>query len=140
MRSRTSNFLTLVAVAVTSSVVTLFIVLGSTRVGAHPQQYSGQENHVISIEQAAKYVQNFKNAPRTPGVKGEHFGRNIFEKILAQSGCVGIRIYYGQDDNGTSNMVMVGVDNRGNDITGGVYGELGIPCPPFCPEPNPLTK
>lgn len=140
MRTPKSNFLTLVAVAVVSSVVTLFLVIGTTNVGARPQQYTGQENHVISLDQAAKYVQNFKNFPRTPGVKGGYFGRSIFEKILSQAGCVGIRYYYGQDDNGSSNLVLVGVDGGGNDMTSGVMGELSWPCPPYCPAPSPLTR
>lgn len=140
MSARKSNFLTLVLVAVASSLVTLFLVIGTNSVGARPQQYTGQENHVITLEQAVKYVQNFKSFPRTPSTKGAYFGRNIFDKILSQGGCVGIRYYYGQDDNGNSNMVLVGVDSRGNDLTGGILAEIGLPCPPYCPEPNPLNR
>jgi hypothetical protein len=140
MKTKRSNFLTLVTVAIVSSVVTLFLVLGTSSLGARPQQYSGQENHSISLDQAAKYVQNFKNFPRTPSIKGGFFGKNIFDKILSQTGCVGIRYYYGQDDGGASNLVLVGVDGSGNDMTSGVMGELSIPCPPYCPGPNPLNR
>ena len=140
MRTAKSKFLTLVAVAVVSSVVTLFLVLGTSTLGARPQQYSGQENHVITLDQAVKYVQNFKNSPKTPATKGGYFGRNIFEKILSQDGCAGIRYYYGQDDNGTSNLVLVGVDWSGNDMTSGVLGDISFPCPPICPSPNQLNR
>jgi hypothetical protein len=140
MSTAKSKFLTLVAVAVLSSVVTLFLVLGTNTLGARPQQLTGQENHAITIDQAAKYVQNFKNFPKTPAIKGGFFGRNIFEKILSQAGCIGIRYYYGQDDNGASNIVLVGVDMVGNDMTAGVLGEINIPCPPVCPAPNQLNR
>ena len=140
MRAAKSNFLKLLAVAVLSSVVTLFVVLGTNAVGARPQQYSGQENHAITLDQAAKYVQNFKSFPKTPTTKGGYFGRNIFEKLLAQGGCVGIRYYYGQDDGGASNLVLVGVDPSGNDMTSGVLGDLAWPCPPLCPAPNQLNR
>jgi hypothetical protein len=140
MRTAKSNFLTLVAVAALSSVVTLFLVLGTSNLGARPQQYTGQENHLISIDQAAKYVQNFKNFPKAPTTRGGYFGRNIFEKILAQSGCVGIRYYYGLDDSGMPVLVLVGVNSGGNDLTNGPIGELSQPCPPYCPEPNQLYR
>jgi hypothetical protein len=140
MRTYKSKFLTLVSVAVVSSVLTMLLMFGTSNLGARPQQYTGQENHVISLDQAVKYVQNFKNFPRTPAVKGGYFGRNIFEKMLSQAGCVGIRYYYGQDDNGASNIVLVGVDAGGNDMTSGIMADISWPCPPYCPAPNPLTR
>jgi hypothetical protein len=140
MRIAKSNFLTLVAIAALSSVVTLFLVFGTSNLGARPQQYTGQENHSITLDQGAKYVQNFKNFPKAPTTIGGYFGRNIFEKILAQAGCVGIRYYYGQDDSGAPNLVLVGVDGGGNDMTTGVIAELSWPCPPFCPAPNQLNR
>jgi hypothetical protein len=98
MRTAKSKFLTLVAVAIVSSVVTLFLVLGTNSVGARPQQYTGNENHVITLEQAVKYIQNFKNFPKTPTTKGAFFGKSIFDKILAQPGCVGIRFLSASTD------------------------------------------
>jgi hypothetical protein len=140
MRTHKSKFLTLVAVAAVSSVVTLFLVLGTNSLGARPQQYTGQENHVITLDQAAKYIQNFKNSPKVPMIKGAYFGRSIFDKILAQPGCVGIRYYYAQKDDGTPTLVLVGIDGGGNDLTGGPVGEESIPCPPFCGPPGLLNR
>ncbi len=140
MRTHKRNFLTLLAVAVVSSSVTLLLVLGVAKVGAHPQQYTGNENHVITLDQAVKYVQNFKNFPAAPTIKSLYFGKNIFDKILSQPGCVGIRCYYGKADDGTSNLVLVGVDGGGNDITSGILGDIGWPCPPFCGAPSQLNR
>lgn len=43
-------------------------------------------------------------------------GRNIMEKILAQPGCVGMRFYYGINDEGQKTLVYVGVGADGNDL------------------------
>lgn len=103
-------------------------------------QYTGNENHVVTLAQGVKFIQNFKGNPTTPTLKGGYFGRNIFEKIIAQTGCVGIRYYYAKMDDGTPTLVLVGVDGNGNDIEQGVIGEMIWPCPPICASPNQLNK
>jgi hypothetical protein len=140
MKTKRRDFLKLVAVATVTCVVTLLLVLGTSSLGARPQQYTGSENHVVTLDQAAKYIQNFKNFPKAPTIKGGYFGRSIFDKILAQPGCVGVRYYYAQKDDGTPTLVLVGVDGGGNDIAVGILGEDSFPCPPFCGGPSPLNK
>jgi hypothetical protein len=140
MKTKRLDFLKLMAVAIVSCVVTLFFVFGTASLGARPQQYSGQENHVVTLDQAAKYIDNFKNFPKTPTIKGAYFGRSIFDKILAQPGCIGVRYYYAQKDDGTPTLVLVGVDGSGNDITVGILGEEAFPCPPYCGGPGKLNK
>jgi hypothetical protein len=115
----------------------LVVVFVSATVKA---QYTGSGNHVITIDQAAKFVQNFKQNPTAPTIKGGYFDRNIFDKILAQGGVVGIRYYYAAKDDGTPTIVLVGVDSTGNDMVQGVVGEWGVPCPPNCGSTNQLNK
>jgi len=124
---------------VTSVAVVIFLTTGNT-VTARQQMYTGNENHTVTLDQAAHYVQNFTNFRTAPSIKGVYFGRNIFEKILAQSGCVGIRAYYAQKDDATPTLVLVGVNGSGNDLVEGTIGELSFPCPPYCPAPNSLNK
>jgi hypothetical protein len=139
MKTHKPNFLTFMAIALVSSLVTLLVVLGANNISARQQQYTGNENHIVTLEQAVKYVENFKSFPTTPSIKGAYFGRNIFDKILGQAGCVGIRYYYAKADDGSSTLVIVGVDGGGNDMTGGILGELVFPCPPYC-GPSPLNR
>ncbi|MBF8295613.1 MAG: hypothetical protein HW389_2158 [Bacteroidetes bacterium] len=140
MKTYRSKLFTLIAVAALSSLATLLIVFGTSNVGASQQdQLTGNENHVITLDQAVKLVQNYQTSPRVPSIKGGYFGRNIFDKILSQSGCVGVRFYYAQKDDGSSTMVLVGVDNMSNDMTGGILGDVIIPCPPYC-GPSVLNK
>jgi hypothetical protein len=140
MKTHRANFLTLVVVAVACSLATFLLTTGASSVGARQQQFTGNENHVVTLDQAIKYVQNFKNFPTTPTTKGGFFGRNIFDKILAQPGCVGVRYYYAKKDDGSATIVLVGADNMGNDLTQGILGEELIPCPPFCPAPGSLLN
>ena len=132
MKTNTSKFFTFVAVTLVSSVVTLLITISVTSATARQQQLTGNENHVITLDQAVKLVQNYQASPRVPSIKGGYFSRAIFEKILAQSGCVGVRYYYAQKDDGSPTLVLVGVDNTANDMTSGVLGDITVPCPPFC--------
>jgi len=133
MKTNTSKLFTLLAVALVSSLVTLLITLNVTTASARQdQQFTGNENHVITLDQAVKLVQNYQASPRVPSIKGGYFGRSIFDKILAQNGCVGVRFYYAQKDDGSSTIVLVGVDNLANDLTGGILGDIIWPCPPYC--------
>ncbi len=108
--------------------------------GTLKAQYTGNENHVITLDQAVKYIQNFKKSPAAPTTKGGYFGKNIFDKILAQGGVVGIRYYYAAKDDGSPTLVLVGVDSTGNDMVQGILGEWATQCPPFCPQTNQLNK
>jgi hypothetical protein len=140
MKTRKSNFLTLTAVALLSSLVTLLLVFGTSSISARQQQLTGNENHLITLDQAVKYIQNYTFSPAAPTIKGALFARSAFDKILSQPGCIGIRYYYAKKDDGTATIVLVGVDSNGNDLTVGPMAEDPFPCPPFCGSPSPLNK
>jgi hypothetical protein len=67
------------------------------------------------------------------------FHAKAVQDLLAQAGCVGVRIYHGRNQDGTNAMVLVGVDAKGNDMSGGTLLEQHFPCPPFCPDPDGLN-
>jgi len=64
---------------------------------------------------------------------GGAFKREPLDRLLAQPGCVGIRIYYGMHADGRPALVLVGVDEHGEELIQGVVMEQHYPCPPFCP-------
>jgi hypothetical protein len=69
----------------------------------------------ISHELAADFITAYEKA--YPGEnRGYHLGRNIIDQILAQPGCVGMRFYYGLNEDGKKTLVYVGLDADGNDI------------------------
>lgn len=90
-----------------------------------------QRDHRIALDAAAALTRRFRD--QNPGaVRAGMFPRDVFDRILAQKGCAGIRMYYGRDDKGEQALVLVGVDANGNDMTTGELDDFQFPCPPFC--------
>jgi hypothetical protein len=137
MKTLTSKFSILITVIFIYLTVSMFIFFSTSNLKA---QYSGNGNHEITLAQAVKFIDNFKNNPTAPSIKGGYFSRNIFDKILAQNGCIGIRYYYAKKDDGTHTIILVGVNNEGRDMENGILGEWSYPCPPLCDSPNQLNK
>lgn len=136
MDKHRSKIATLMAIVLTGALLTLLLGLSVNDTRAQQQQFTGNENHVITLDQAVKYIHNFRSNRTVPAINGGYFGRNIFEKILSQEGCVGLRYYYANQDDGAPTLVLVGVDSTGNDLDQGILGEEILPCPPICPGPG----
>ena len=96
----------------------------------------------ITLQAAAKLTRNFRIAnPGDEVIKAHYFGNDIIDLIRNQPGSVGIRIYYGIDDEGANQLVLTGVDSNGDDMYNGVLGDLSAPCPTECDNRNsPLLK
>ncbi len=93
--------------------------------------FTGKENHSITLAEARHFVDNHRNGKDDDGIKGGYFSREIYEKILSQEGCVGIRNYFAENTDGTPTIVMVGVDTRGHDQINGVVADDMLLYPPF---------
>ena len=120
-------------------------------------ELKSNNNHKISLNDAKKFTAGYRAEKAefmTPdkikekeAKKGGFFGKDDLIELLNQKGCIGMRYYYGRNDDGSKNLVLVGVDEKGNDILpssekadfaaknaeeGGIILERGLPCPPFC--------
>jgi hypothetical protein len=140
MKNQRRNFITfaIIPIGLAVMMLVLAVVVSGRRASAAPNTRG--DDHVITLDQAIRLVENFKNAPTAPTTKGGYFARSIFDRILPQPGCAGLRYYYAKRDDGTATLVFVGVDGGGNDIIHGVLGDEGWPCPPNCGVPNQLNK
>jgi hypothetical protein len=97
---------------------------------------TGEEGSLIDLETAASWTANYREKVilSTTGelpVKAHLFGREIFEQLLSQNACVGIRIYYALDELGQKKLILVGVDGDGNDMEE-IVVDNGKVCPPDC--------
>jgi hypothetical protein len=102
--------------------------------------FDGNEGKVVSLEEAAIWTANFRNSIQ-PGETIAHFiGKNKLMRLLEQENCVGVRIYYGLDENDEQNLVFVGADENENDLVNGVIVEYTPKCPQKCSEKNPLNS
>lgn len=95
---------------------------------------------VITLNEAMGFTHSFQD--NNPGATKAFFvGANKLNLILEQEDCIGIRIYNGYDDVlRKHNLVLIGVDEDGEDITNGVIVEHLLTCPPDCPKSSDLIK
>src|SRR5438309_8651484 len=96
--------------------------------------FTGNENHDITLNDASLLTKEYRK--KNPGqILGGFFGKTALLDLLNQTGCVGIRYYYGIDSSGNKVLVLCGADANENDILGpgsNVCKEMSLICPPRC--------
>ena len=102
--------------------------------------FTGREDHSISLEDASKMTRNFQLQTASDQIIGGFFGKDAVLAIISQEGAVGLRYYYGLDDEGTPHIILIGVEADGNDMIDGLLAERAAACPPHCPEFNDLNS
>lgn len=115
-------------------------------------------NQQVSLKVAADYTKRYQRSAPASEKAGFFFAEGL-KALLSQPGVYGMRIYHGLDDTGRYRMVLVGVDEQGNDIvqvartprgkvrvralaagtTDAMLLDGHIPCPPWCPHDSPLA-
>ncbi|MEX1139017.1 MAG: hypothetical protein WEB33_09685 [Bacteroidota bacterium] len=131
MSRNQTNLFRFLVISIISVLLTAGFVVTREPASDEKAVFTGNEQHQITTETALRYVANYHSMHGEQLTAG-YMGRNIFEKILAQEGAVGIRIYNARLENGAPTYVIVGVDRNGNDLIGGIIGEDILPCPPAC--------
>lgn len=106
--------------------------------------FNGSEGGPINLATAKKWAANYRATLKNPDDTVAHyFGFEIIQKILREPGCVGLRIYYGIDDKGAKQLMIVGADAKGNNLLpssvelkdgdDNTIADNSMPCPVFCP-------
>ena len=93
------------------------------------------KSHRISLDDAAAQARRHRDGQHNGGM----FLRAELDQLLAQSGCAGFRFYYGRKADGQDTVILVGVDEKGNDMEQGVLLEDHFLCPPWCGSANALN-
>jgi len=101
--------------------------------------FTSDEDHGISLKEAAKLTENYRQGASAGTMLGSFFGKTALSNILNQTGCVGMRIYNAKSDDGKAAYVLVGVDAKGEDMEDGSIAEYGMGCPPSCPDSSTLA-
>jgi hypothetical protein len=102
--------------------------------------FTGSENHDIPLSEAAEMTARYRATMNESSRKGGFFGVKKLREILDQPDCVGIRYYYGLDENNQQVLVLTGVKANEDDIVDGVIAEAAIPCPNQCGNNNLLNS
>ena len=100
--------------------------------------FNGTEGEAISLETGATYTKNYRDENPT-GVQSAFYGRDLLEALLAQPGSMGIRVYYGLNEDGIQELVLVSADADENDNLN-LNVDKSIKCPPRCPTKNALNS
>ena len=105
--------------------------------------FNGTEGAKISLELAAQYTANwraaFPYAPTSAVIPlANYIGKDAILEILAQNEAVGIRSYYGIDNEGIYKLILVGVNTEGNDLLDIIYNNT-LTCPIYCSAANALN-
>ncbi|PWL27337.1 MAG: hypothetical protein DCO96_11370 [Fluviicola sp. XM-24bin1] len=96
--------------------------------------FDGTEGGSIPLTAGAALTEEYRKL--NPGAtKGHFFGKDILQEILNQTGCIGIRMYYGIDEEGNKELVLVGADANEDDMTA-LVADLSMPCPGVCGNAN----
>lgn len=105
-------------------------------------------NHEISLPAAVAMTSRYRaNRPGNFPIC-ETFGADAVNRLLATSGCVSLRIYYGMKEDDQVDAILVAVNAEGEDILpelklagagDPVILEDGFRCPTDCPPDSPLN-
>ncbi|MCB2203435.1 hypothetical protein KQI65_01700 [bacterium] len=102
--------------------------------------FTGMEDHNITLEEAGALTRNYRMAAGRGAVKGRYFSRVSIEQLLMQEDVVGVRYYYAEDTEGKPQMILVGVNAQGEDLTEGFLFGNGLPVSRFHETMNALNS
>ncbi len=102
--------------------------------------FTGEEQHTITLEEGIELTRNYRKSAKKDAVLGAYFGREIFEKILDQRTCVGVRIYYAKCADGKPTLILTGVQTIGDDLYQGILGQEARLSTPWVQNPNQLNS
>ena len=95
-------------------------------------------DHHISLTDAAALTKRYRETNPKAAKSGAFHADQVL-KLLGQPGCVALRIHYGINADGTTSLVLTGMDAKDTDLTGDVL-ERDFPCPPYCGDGNSLNS
>jgi hypothetical protein len=94
-------------------------------------------NHDISFTEARRLIARRQRAVQQ---SASAFKKDALLRLLNQTGCVGVRMYHAMQEDGRPCLVLVGLDENGEELLDGELVEKGFPCPPFCPSGPSLGR
>jgi hypothetical protein len=101
--------------------------------------FDGTEGGQVTLLEGSAMTAEYRRL-NPNAIKGHFFGKNAINSLLNQTGCMGIRMYYGNNvTTGEKELILVGVSADGNDMTQMVM-DISKPCPKYCSTPNSLNS
>lgn len=108
------------------------------------------KKHTISVEAAARICERHRNKANARGVNkkakdgelGGLFTKEEVISMLQNPKAQYLRFYYGENEEGGPELVLLAADESGNDLIADDALTLDShwPCPPFCPEMTSVLR
>ena len=97
--------------------------------------------HEISLQEAEEMTHAYQNDPEFQGLTVAcRIDKDAYQEVINQDGCAGVRTYFAKNNSGKLTIVVVGVDDNGNDMTDGVLLNKGFGCPSDCASSSSLMS
>ncbi|MGC4021192.1 MAG: hypothetical protein QM734_04250 [Cyclobacteriaceae bacterium] len=104
---------------------------------------SSADGDAITTQTSKQWIANY-GAKYPTSLVAHFFGHEILNQILGENDCIGIRMYYALNNSGVQQILLVGVNSKGQNILpsqingketdgGGSVGDMSYPCPSYCP-------
>jgi hypothetical protein len=101
--------------------------------------------NTISLETAQDWANRWKevqNNNKTPHITAFLIPGIDVSQALQPEKAVDVRTYLGMDETNTPRLIIVGVDEKGNDLIDEANGyyiyDFTLPCPPYCNDIPPF--
>lgn len=102
--------------------------------------YTGDvSDHQITLSKAGLLTERYQKSLQVGNIKGGFFGKEAIQRLLDHAPGIGIRFFFGARNDGARVMVLMCVDNKGQDLFYGPLAEISLLCPPHCPDFNALN-
>lgn len=102
--------------------------------------FTGNEDQSISLAEAAQMTAAYRNSVEPDAIKGCYFSKDALSSVLQQTDCVGVRMYFAKQGDGSMDLVVVGVKANEDDLIDGIILERSFRCPPICGVSNDLNS
>ena len=99
-----------------------------------------QMGEFISLQEASEMTARYRATIQPGETIAVAVSNDILTRISNQGSCTGVRMYFAIDENGAKTLVMVGVDEQGNDITEGLVANKLRKSPPWNIQQNELNS
>jgi len=101
--------------------------------------FNGTEGEFITLAEGGEMTKAWREGDNG-STKAVFFGRDKLIEILNQEDCVGIRMYFGKNEDNEKSLVLVGASADENDQVQGKILDRGAPCPKVCATANALNS
>jgi len=110
--------------------------------GLVAEPFTGAEETWMSEDVSTRWIANY-GTQYPQGLIAHFFGFQIINQILNETDCIGIRMYYALNDSGVQQILLVGVNSKGENILpllnggrvedgGATIADASYPCPSYC--------